>query len=143
MKNKKNIIFLKINNYSSFKIPYAQSLISAGFPSTAENFVENILSLDELMIKSPSSTFFVRVLGNSMSPTINNNDILIVDKSLVASNNKICVVRINDEFMVKRVLLGGSNIKLIADNKDYNETIVTSEMDFEIWGVVTFIIHQA
>lgn len=143
MKNKKNIIFLKINNYSSLKIPYAQSLISAGFPSTAENFVENILSLDELMIKSPSSTFFVRVLGNSMSPTINNNDILIVDKSLVASNNKICVVRINDEFMVKRVLLGGSNIKLIADNKDYNETIVTSEMDFEIWGVVTFIIHQA
>lgn len=143
MKNNKNIIFLKINNYSSFKIPYAQSLISAGFPSTAENFVENILSLDELMIKSPSSTFFVRVLGNSMSPTINNNDILIVDKSLVASNNKICVVRINDEFMVKRVLLGGSNIKLIADNKDYNETIVTSEMDFEIWGVITFIIHQA
>lgn len=138
--NKLNLI--SINEKSNIKIPYAQDLISAGFPSSAENFIEKALSLDELMIKHPSTTFFVRVIGDSMKPLINSNDILIVDRSLSISNNKICIARINDEFMVKRIRLVGQKIFLIAENDLYKPIEIKEDMDFEAWGIVTFIIHQ-
>ena len=142
LKSQNKLKFINFLQKAKLKIPYALDLISAGFPSSAENFMEKVLSLDELMIKHPSSTFFVRVLGDSMKPTINNNDILVVDKSLPIANNKICVVRINDEFTVKRIRLIDNQIFLIADNPDYESIQIKEQMEFEPWGLVTFVIHQ-
>ena len=142
LKPKNNLKFINLQHKAKLQIPYALDLIAAGFPSSAENFMEKVLSLDELMIKHPASTFFVRVLGDSMKPTINNNDILVVDKSLPVANNKICVVRINDEFTVKRVRIVNNQIFLIADNLEYENIKITENMDFEPWGLVTFVIHQ-
>jgi DNA polymerase V len=141
-KIKNHLKFINILQKAKLQIPYALDLIPAGFPSSAENFMEKVLSLDELMIKHPASTFFVRVLGESMKPTINNNDILVVDKSLPIANNKILVARINDEFTVKRVRIVDNQIFLIADNPEYENIKITENMDFEPWGLVTFVIHQ-
>ena len=142
LKPKNNLKFINFCQKAKLQIPYAADLIAAGFPSSAENFMEKVLSLDELMIKHPASTFFVRVLGDSMKPTINNNDILVVDKSLSIANNKICVIRINDEFTVKRIRIVENHIFLIADNPEYENIKITEHMDFEPWGLVTFVIHQ-
>lgn len=142
LKAKNTLKFINFLQKAKLQIPYALDLIAAGFPSSAENFMEKVLSLDELMIKHPASTFFIRVLGDSMKPTINNNDILVVDKSLPFANNKICVVRINDEFTVKRVRIVENQIFLIADNPEYENLQITEHMDFEPWGLVTFVIHQ-
>ncbi len=142
LKPKNHLKFINFLQKAKLQIPYALDLIAAGFPSSAENFMEKILSLDELMIKHPAATFFVRVLGDSMKPTINNNDILVVDKSLPIANNKICVVRVNDEFTVKRIRIAKNQIFLIADNPEYESIKITEHMDFEPWGLVTFVIHQ-
>lgn len=124
-------------------IPFLESLIPAGFPSSAENYVEKSLDLNELMIKHPSSTFFIRVIGNSMiNAGIHTNDILIVDRSLTVSNNKIVVARLNDEFTVKRILMQSNKTFLLADNGKYSPIEIKEDMDFEVWGVVTYIIHQ-
>lgn len=124
-------------------IPFAQSLVSAGFPSSAENFVENSLDLNDLLIHHPAATFYVRVLGNSMiNAGINSGDILIVDRSLTVSNNKIAIVRINDEFTVKRIRMEGDTIFLIAENDEYKAIEISKDMDVEVWGVVTFVIHK-
>ncbi len=124
-------------------IPFLSSLISAGFPSSAENYLEKSLDLNDLLIKHASSTFFIRVIGNSMQDGgINSGDILIVDRALSIANNKIVVARLNDEFTVKRILIKDDKIYLVPDNKKYPPIEITSEIDFEIWGVVTFVIHQ-
>lgn len=124
-------------------IPLIDARVSAGFPSSAENYLDKSLDLNELLIKHPAATFFVRVKGDSMiNAGINSGDILIVDRALSVSNNKIVIARVNDEFTVKRIKLEEHKIFLIADNNKYEAIEITGDMDFEIWGIVTCVIHQ-
>lgn len=151
MKNNNNCIKENLKIISVFsadsshplKIPFAESLISAGFPSSAENFVERSLDLNELLIKHPTATFFIKVMGDSMiNAGIHSNDILIVDRSLTPTNNKIVVVRLNDEFTVKRIQFNQETILLIPENPNYKPIEIKKDADFEIWGVVTNVIHS-
>lgn len=132
-----------IDPITKFKIPLFQARISAGFPSSAENYLERSLDLNELLIKHPAATFFVRVKGDSMiNSGIKSDDILIVDRALTATNNKIVIARIDDELTVKRISMEKNKIILVADNPEYKPIEIKDSMDFEIWGVVTFVIHQ-
>lgn len=136
----KDIYICKIEKKQS--LPLWDSLIPAGFPCSTENYSEN-LDLNEFLIKHPASTFFIRVIGNSMiNAGINSGDILIVDRALSPSNNKIVVARLNNEFTVKRILLKQNKLFLVADNENYPPINITEDMDFEIWGIVTTVIHQ-
>ncbi|HZW61508.1 MAG TPA: translesion error-prone DNA polymerase V autoproteolytic subunit [Candidatus Babeliales bacterium] len=124
-------------------IPFLESLISAGFPSSAENFLEKALDLNELLIDHPAATYFIRVIGDSMiNAGINSGDILIVDRSLSVANNKIVIARLNDEFLVKRIKVCENSIMLLPENNRYKPITVTQDMDFEVWGIVTCVIHQ-
>lgn len=128
---------------SKMLIPLVEGRIAAGFPSSAENFIDKSLDLNEFLISHPTSTFFIRVKGDSMIKAgIYSNDILVVDKSLSVLNNKIVVARINDELTVKRIKLDAEKIYLISDSDDYKPIEITEAMDFEVWGVVTSVIRQ-
>lgn len=132
-----------VDKTKSLPIAFSESLISAGFPSSAENFVERTLDINDLLIKHPVSTFYIRVIGDSMiNAGINTGDILVVDRSLTLTNNKIAVVRINNEFTVKRINFTKEKVLLIAENDNYQPIEINNEMDFEIWGIVTFVIHK-
>ena len=70
--------------------------VSAGFPSPAEDHVDRKLDLNELLVPHPAATFFVRVAGDSMiNAGINNGDILVVDRSVEATNGKIIIAIVN------------------------------------------------
>jgi DNA polymerase V len=139
----KIVAIAQLTQAQSCALPFPDTLIPAGFPSSAENFIENSLDLNDLLISHPSSTFFIRVIGDSMIDAgINSHDILIIDRSLTLTNNKIAVVRINDEFTVKRVKLDGTHMVLMPANSKYQPITVTADMDVEVWGIVTFVIHQ-
>lgn len=117
-------------------------MVSAGFPSPAEDDLEN-LDLNELLIKHPSATFFLKVSGSSMIKAgIHHNDILIVDRSLEPTNGKIVIASVNGELTVKRLRIEGKKIKLIGENDNYSPIDISEEFDFRIWGVVTNVIHQ-
>jgi DNA polymerase V len=142
---------LKVNNleiyapdYSTHHpIPMLEGKVSAGFPSSAENFIDKTLDLNELLIAHPSATFFIRVKGDSMEKSgIKTNDILIVDRAVSVAHNKIVIARIAGELTVKRISMIGDNLFLMPDNDDYRPMRVTDDMDFEVWGVVTYVIHQ-
>ena len=130
---------------TEFQIPLIESAVPAGFPSIAEDYVDRALNVQELLIKHPAATFFVRVKGTSMiNAGIQSNDILIVDRALTPIDNKIVVARIDGELTVKRLRIDANNkVLLVAESADYAPIEITSSMDFEIWGVVTFVIHQA
>src|SRR5271170_4231392 len=86
------------------KFPLFSSTISAGFPSPADEFIEAKLDLNELLVKHPVATFFMRVSGNSMQDCgIQDKDILIVDRSLTPTNGKIVIAIINGQLTVKRL----------------------------------------
>lgn len=117
--------------------------VSAGFPSPAEDYIEQRLDLNELLINKPSATFFVRVNGESMTGAgINHNDILIVDRSLEPVSGKIVIAIIDGEFTVKRMIRDSYSCKLVAENPDYPPIEISAESSCEVWGVVTSSIHQ-
>ena len=123
--------------------PLAQNVINAGFPSPAENDIEMQLDLNEHLIKHPASTFFVKVQGDSMRGAgIFSGDILIVDKSLDATHGKIVVAILNGEFTVKKLFIQKNAIQLVPANNAYPIITVTEGMDFQVWGVVTYVIHK-
>lgn len=122
------------------KTTLASSTVAAGFPSPAEDFYEDKLDLNELLVKHPASTFFVRVRGISMTNAgIKTGDILVVDKALAPLNGSIVIAIIDNEFTVKRLVKNNSEIYLKAENNDFKPI----KSNFEIWGVVTHIIKEA
>ena len=124
-------------------IPLLEGKVSAGFPSSAENYIDKALDLNELLIGHPAATFFIRVRGNSMiNAGIRSNDILIVDRARAVTSNKVVIARLGDELTVKRIKLVGKKLYLIPENDEYDPIEVSEDMDFEVWGVVTYVIHQ-
>lgn len=126
------------------ELPFLNTLLPAGFPSPAEDYIQNRLDLNQLLIKNQSTTFFARVSGTSMKgANIEDSDILIIDRSLKASNNSIVVAVVNAEFTVKRFIKKGKKAYLVPANDQYEEMELNEFLDFEVWGVVTYIIKKA
>lgn len=125
-------------------LPLFLTCIPAGFPSPAESYIEKSLDLNELVVKNPAATFFVRVEGESMLDAgIFSGDILVVDRAITPANGKIIVAVINGEFTVKRMVLENNRIKLMPENANYPALEINPESDFQVWGVVTYVIHRA
>jgi DNA polymerase V len=119
------------------------SHIPAGFPSPAEDFMEKRLDLNDYLIKNQASTFLVRVKGNSMiNAGIFDGDLLIIDRSIEARDGKIVLGVLNGEFTVKRINKKGKKLFLTPENENFKPIEITEEMDFQIWGVVTYSIHK-
>lgn len=131
-------------NYATeLQLPYVDTGISAGFPSPADDFIELSIDLNKTLIKNKDTTFFAKVKGHSMKNAgINDGDLLVIDRSLAAQNNKIAVCQIDGEFTVKRVKIEENVIWLIAENEDYKPIKVTEENDFIIWGIVVHSIKS-
>lgn len=124
-------------------IIFFDSGISAGFPSPADDFKEERLSLDDELIKNKEATFFARVSGHSMTGAgLDDNDLLIIDRSLDPENNKIAVCFIDGEFTVKRLKIENDTIWLLPENPDYKPVKVTDDNELVIWGIVTTVIKK-
>jgi len=143
MSIKSNIELLKPKQIKGLRVPFIDNGISAGFPSPAEDFIQNSLSLDEKLIKHKDATFYARAKGDSMIDAgIENGDLLIIDRSIEPSDNKIAVCYIDGEFTVKRLDIKNNNIKLVPENKNYKEIEIKEGNELIIWGVVTYVIKK-
>ena len=111
---------------------------SAGFPNPAENEIQKPLSLDEILIGRPSSTFFLRLEGSSMEPSIPDGSILVVDRSVQPRNGRIVVVSVDDQFLVKELVVprDGRKPYLRSHNRDYPDIVVEESADSMVWGTV-------
>jgi|TARA_B100000900_G_scaffold334148_1_gene295400 DNA polymerase V len=119
--------------------------VAAGFPSPAENYIEEKLNLDKHLIKNKESTFFVRVSGDSMiNVGIFDNDILVVDRSLIPVRQSIVIASIDGELVVKKLVKDKikKDFYLKSENKNYPDIRLNSNSDTIIWGIVTYTIHS-
>ena len=138
----------EIAKITPFKIPEKATLIPlygnkvrAGFASPADDFIEEYLDLNKLLIQHQEATFFVRVVGRSMVDAgIYPNDILIVDRSLEAANKNIVIAVIDGETTVKRLITSSNGVILKAESKQHKDITIDGEL--HVWGVVTACIHQ-
>ncbi len=129
---------------TKLRIPLVSAKVQAGFPSPADDHMEQSLDLNEHLVANPAATFFVRVQGDSMRDAgIASGDILIVDRSVEPKDRQIVVAMLEGEFTVKRLRKRESKVFLEAENSDFKPIEVVSEQELVIWGVVTFVIHQA
>ena len=137
------LTFFTPENFNSLGAVYFDTGISAGFPSPAEDFKQERLSLDNELIKNKEATFFARVSGQSMVDAgLSDNDLLVIDRSLPPENNKIAVCFLDGEFTVKRLRVEKNEVWLQPENPNYPIISITEENDFVIWGIVTNVIKK-
>ncbi|MCA9366665.1 translesion error-prone DNA polymerase V autoproteolytic subunit [Candidatus Kaiserbacteria bacterium] len=111
---------------------------AAGFPAPGDDLVEQPLDLNDLLVEHPTSTFFVRVSGDSMEGVgIFDRDILVVDRSIVPTDGKIVVAAVYGELVVKRLGKYDGKQALLSANDGYAPIVVAESDDVFVWGVVT------
>lgn len=122
-------------------LPLYLERISAGFPSPAQDYVEQRLDLNQLCVKRPSATYFLRVAGVSMiNAGIYPDDLLVVDRFITAQTGDIVVASLNGEFTVK--VLEIDPLRLVPQNEEYHPILINETDDFEIFGVVTNVVRS-
>lgn len=138
--NKLEVFKPCLNKTQTF--PLYSSKVSAGFPSPADDNLEKTLDLNSYLIKRPAATFFVRVNGDLMiNAGINDNDILVVDRSIKPSHGKIIIAVLDGQMTVKRLYKSSGRIMLMPENDLYKPIEIQDHMNMEIWGVVTSSVH--
>tara|TARA_Y100001933_G_scaffold241238_1_gene267474 strand:- start:2 stop:403 length:402 start_codon:yes stop_codon:yes gene_type:complete len=124
-------------------VPLLSFSVSAGFPSPADDYTEENIDLNEYLIKNPFSTFFIRVKGDSMiNSGIQDQDLIVVDKSLIAKPGNIVIAIIDGRFTVKRLEKKNDELYFKAENQNYPDLDFKNYNDVEIWGVVIYSIHN-
>ncbi|MDF1556191.1 MAG: translesion error-prone DNA polymerase V autoproteolytic subunit [Deferrisomatales bacterium] len=124
------------------KVQFFTESVAAGFPSPATDYCESRLDLNELCVKHPAATYFVRAQGDSMIDAgIYSGDVLVVDRSLTAKHGDIVIVALNGELTVKK-LETKPTLRLVPMNRKYAPVEIPEETDIEIFGVATTAVHS-
>lgn len=128
---------------SNTKPTLLTGFLQAGFPSPGEDLEGSPLDTNQLLVRNPAATFFMRVSGQSMRDAgIYEGDIVVIDKSLSAKNGDIVVAVINGDYTLKKLVTEkGKAPKLAPANSDYSLLEPSGNDEMTIWGVVTFVIR--
>jgi DNA polymerase V len=120
-----------------------EAMVPAGFPSPAADYQEDKLDLNRYLVKHPAATFFVRVTGDSMTGAgIGCGDLLVVDRGIEPKDKSVVLAVVDGEFTVKRIRIRREQITLEPENDSYTAREITEDTRFEVWGVVTSVIHE-
>jgi len=141
MKAQKEVICMP-DFSTKYRQSFFEAVVPAGFPSPAADYEEDRLDLNRYLIKNPAATFFVRVTGYSMiGAGIHSGDLLVVDRSLEPRDKSVVIAVVDGELTVKRIRIGKKKITLEPENEDYPVRQIDKDTDFQVWGVVTNVIH--
>jgi DNA polymerase V len=128
-KTTENLIFFKPAEEKTHHIPLANTGVSAGFPSPADDFKELRISIDQEVVKNEEATFYARVAGQSMQGAgLDDGDLLVIDRSKEPLDNAIAVE--------------AECVYLMAENPNYSPIKVTEDNELIIWGVVTYVVKK-
>ena len=131
--------------------------VVAGFPSPAEQYLEPPLDLNELLVRRPAATYFVRVEGDSMvGAGIRDGDLLVVDRSLRPADGDVIISSVDGDFTVKTLRLGKREegkgkreegkgkreVWLEPANPKFSVIKFESFQELDYFGKVTACIHR-
>ncbi len=128
---------------SVIELPFFSSRVPAGFPSPAQDHLEQKLSLDQLLGIDAPHTYLVRVEGESMIDIgIFDGDIMVVNRAMPWRHRDIVIAEINGETFVKRLIQNGQQIVLRSENPKFAPRYILEGDELRIWGVVTDSIRR-
>ena len=128
---------------SDIELPFFSSRVPAGFPSPAQDHLEQKLSLDQLLDIDAPHTYLVRVEGESMIDIgIFDGDIMVVNRAMPWRHRDIVIAEINGETFVKRLIQNGQQIVLRSENPKFAPRYILEGDELRIWGVVTDSIRR-
>ena len=114
--------------------------VAAGSPISAVENIEKYIPTNP--ISSPVD-FFLRVKGNSMKDIgIIENDLVGVKKASTAENGSVVVARLEDEVTLKRFVRENGKIKLVAENKNYDDILIDQNSDFSLEGIAVGVVRE-
>ncbi|PPF16810.1 MULTISPECIES: LexA family transcriptional regulator [unclassified Rathayibacter] len=117
--------------------------VAAGFPSPAQDYFDGSLDLNDHLIRDKTSTFIVRVSGESMvGAGISDGDELVVDRSITPTHGSVVIAILDGELTVKRLELHSGGVVLRDENPEYPPIHVAELSDLQVWGVVTVCLHR-
>jgi len=129
-------------DFEQLGIPLFLDAVTAGFPSPATDYCERKLDLNELCVRNPAATYFVRAAGDSMVDAgIFPGDVLVVDRSITASHGDIVIVSVDGELTVKRLEMR-PRMRLVAMNHQYPPIELAEDAELEVFGVATSVVHS-
>ena len=114
--------------------------VAAGSPISAVENIEKYIPTNP--ISSPVD-FFLRVKGDSMKDIgIIENDLVGVKKVSTAENGSVVVARLEDEVTLKRFVQENGKIKLVAENKNYNDILIDQNSGFSLEGIAVGVVRE-
>ena len=121
-----------------------QTANATGFGAAADDYAERGIDLNEQLVRNKPATFFMRVNGNAMiGAGIYNGDVVIVDKSLNARNGNVVIAVLDGEMLIRRLqILENGKKLLVPETKKLSVIEINGESNFDVWGVVTYVIHS-
>lgn len=124
-------------------IPLFAEGVAAGFPSPARGEIDGTLDLNELCVRHPAATYFIRARGESMiGAGIGDDDVLVVDRSITARNGDIIIAAVDGAFTVKRLEKNGKTVRLLPENPDFAPITLTPGMQADFFGVITYVVKR-
>lgn len=135
-------MFIRLKFEAEITVPMYSHGLCAGFPSPADDYLDEAIDLTKLLVRNPPATFLHRVDGNSMRDAgIYHGDVLVVDRSLKPIDGDVVVAIVLGELSLKRLRLDGGRPRLRFENRDMPQFELPEIAEVEIWGVVVCNIH--
>lgn len=125
-------------------LPLLSRKVPAGFPSPADDHLDESLDLIRYLIPNPPATYLMRAQGDSMIEAgILPNALLVVDRSLEPTHGEVVIAVIEGEFLVKQLVRTPQRVALVACNsaRSYPAIEIREDTALQIWGVVRFAIN--
>lgn len=124
------------------EIPLFLTPAACGFPSPAQDYVEQTIDLNQLCVSHPAATFYVKASGHSMvEEGINDGDMLVIDRAITARHGDIVLACLDGEFTVKKLQVQPVPA-LLPGNSDFLPIYPQEGQELDIFGVVTFVLHK-
>jgi DNA polymerase V len=135
--------FIDLDARRTTTVPLMAASAECGFPSPADDYLDRALDFNELLIENPAATFAVRIAGESMTGAgLCPGDIAVVDRSRTPTDGSVVLALLGGEFTIKRYRKKAKRTWLQAENPAFRDILLSDEIVFEVWGVITKSIRM-
>jgi DNA polymerase V len=118
-----------------------KTALPKGFAGSYDDQLSGRLDLNQLLIKHPSSTYFMRVEGDGLvAEGTQDGDLVIVDRGLTPKSSDLVIAVVDGALLLRQLKMDGDDRCLISD--DGAITPLTEGQSIEVWGVVTTSVRQ-
>ena len=140
--DEENFFYAAYKGSKDFTQQDVQTANATGFGAAADDYAERGIDLNEQLVKNKPATFFMRVNSDAMiGAGIHIGDVVIVDRSLEPKNGKVVIAVVDGELLIRKLEISGNKRRLVPATKRLS-SIDIGEGALQVWGVVTYVIHN-